>query len=203
VIFPISIDSLRGSKQSIFMFDLEMKSRRMRILATGALLLAAAAIIGWIQYRKIVSVHKVALLSTSESFSDLHQNFFFIAQSVLESDLVVRGTIIDPDSTVQASPNQTEVAYPQGWAVARVRIDKRFSGRENSLEIAIVPARWWPTPVVGNSFLKPFAKNEEYLFFLTENDKLSRWCNTTVFAHSGQSPIPLPKSENKASVPPQ
>lgn len=185
------------------MFDLEMKSRRARIIATGAFLLAAAAMIGWNLYRKIDCVYKVALLSTSESFSDLHHNFIFIAQSVLESDLVVRGTIIDPDSTVQASPNQTEVAYPQGWAAARVRIDKHFSGRDHSLEIAIVPARWWPTPVVGNSFLKPFAKNEEYLFFLTENDKLSRWCNTTVFSHSGQSPIPLPKSENKTSISPQ
>jgi hypothetical protein len=175
-------------------FDLKMKLRRKQILTISGLILIAIAIFSWIQYRKIEKVHKVAILSTSDSFSDLHQDFNYIAWAVLDSDLVVRGTIVEPDSIIQASSDQNEVAYPQGWGVARVRINKCFSGVCGASEILIVPAGWWPTPVVGNSFIKPFAKDEEYLFFLKRDDKLSRWCRTTVFDHSGQHPIPLPKS---------
>lgn len=177
-----------------------MKSREKLILATCVFILIAAAIISWIHYQKIDRVYKVALLSTSTSFSDRHKDFLFIAQSVLESDLVVRGTIIDPESVIQFSPTQFEVAYPQKWNAARVKVDMRFSGRNKSLEIAIVPAAWWPTEAVGNSFLEPFAKNEQYLFFLNKDAELSRLCNTTVFAHSGQGPIPLQKSKSTDNV---
>lgn len=171
-----------------------MKLRGKRILAACAFLGIPTAIIGWMQYRKIEHVHRVARLSTSASFAELHRHFLFIAQSVLAVDLVVRGTIIDPVATVQATPHQTEVAHPQGWAAARVRVDQHFTARDPAGEIMLVPAGWWPTPVVGNSAQKPFAMHEEYLFFLTKDADLSRWCNTTVYAHSGQGPIPLPKA---------
>lgn len=170
-----------------------MKSRGKRILAVCTLLCITFVILGWNQYRKIRSVHEVAKQSVSESFSDQHGNFFFVGQSVLESDLVIRGTILDPASAVQASPKQTEVAYPQGWAAALASVDSQFSGRNESREVLIVPAGWWPTPVVGNSFLQPFKKGERYLLFLNKDEELSRWCDQTVYRHSGQSPIPLPK----------
>jgi hypothetical protein len=177
-----------------------MKSRRRRVLAILASIFATVAIVGVIQFRKIETVHHVAKLSTSEYFADQHRDFFFVAESVLNSDIVVRGTIVDPDSLVSASPKQSEVAYPQGWQVTRVRIDKLFSGHNQSTEIYI-PSGWWPSPVVGNSFLQPFAKDEVYLFFLTEAEDLSRWTDTTVFSFSGQGPIPLPKSgSNKAEI---
>lgn len=167
-----------------------MKSRRNYFARFFALVFATAAIIGVIQGLKIKSVHGIAKRSTSEYFADQHRNFFFIARSFLSSDLVVRGTVIDPDSLVGASEQPSEIARLQEWQVTRIRGDERFSGHNQFTEIYI-PSGWWPSHTVGNSFLQPFAKDEEYLFFLKEAKVSSLRTDTKVFTFAGQGPIPL------------
>ena len=170
-----------------------MSQRKKWILGVMATLIVVWTIFGILEYQKIRRIYRIALLSTSEHHAKLHGDFAYITDLTMRSDIVVRGVITNPKTTVSASPDQSEVSYPQGWVVSLVNVTDTLSGVVDTHEI-LIGSGWWPTHLVGNSFIEPFLEGQEFLFFLKKNDDMWRWCKTTVYSHSGTDLIPLNKT---------
>ncbi len=163
-------------------------AKRIVSVATGIILIAVVWLV--VQIITLNRIHAVASLSTSDR-AEVHADKGYISEMMLRSSLVLKGTIVNAHTSVWASVNQDEVSYPQGWSSIYVEPQAVLKGNWGTNIVVVSPAGWWPTPIRGNSFMKPFTNGQQFVFFLQKNKHLTKWCKTRVFRHDELDLIPL------------
>ena len=165
------------------------KSIKSILSATiGIILIAVLWLV--VQLMTIHRIHAVASHSTSDR-AEVHAEKSYIAEITLQSSLVLKGTIVNAHTSVWASADQNEVAYPQGWSAIYVEPQTILKGNWGTNIVVVTPAGWWPTPIRGNSFMKPLTNGQQFVFFLQENKDLTKWCKSRVFSHDDLDLIPV------------
>ena len=106
-----------------------------------------------------------------------------LERAVSSAVLIVKAKVLNSDSAVEASPRQQEVSTGQGWRAALLRTTRVFRGDQQAglLWVANGAFRAGPT---GMQWRYPVeAKDgQECILVLEQDKKLSRWCQTNVFA---------------------
>jgi hypothetical protein len=167
-----------------------MKKSAKRILCATICIILIAVVWLIAQVMTVNRIHVVASHSTSDR-AELHADKGYIAEMALRSSLVVKGIIVNAHTSVWASADQNEVAYPQGWSAVYVEPQAVLKGNWGTNMVVVSPAGWCPTPIRGNSFMKPFTNGQQFVFFLSNNKKLTRYCKARVFSHDELDLIPL------------
>lgn len=95
--------------------------------------------------------------------------------------LVVRATILKSDAAVEASPRQQEVPTGQAWRAALVQVTSALKGDQQVGILWIANGGFradglhWRYPIEATN-------GEQRVLVLEKDKKLSRWCQTNVFA---------------------
>jgi hypothetical protein len=107
---------------------------------------------------------------------------------------VVLGTVTNDRSSVQAVPD-AGVAYPQGWGSWSVHVDEVMKRTldDKSIEV-VVYDDCAPSSIDVSVFSchMPLVNGRRYYLFLTKEERLSRWCGTTVYQRELGVPLKAP-----------
>lgn len=145
-----------------------------------ALLLASLSFICWTAHAATNLVD--ALLAEGGFQQDTQEVRAKLQSAIGSAALVVKARVVNSDTAVQASPNQSEVSTGQGWSATLCQTTHVFKGdpRADLLWVANGAFRAGP---VGMEWRHPIeATNGQQCVLVLEKDKkLSRWCQTNVF----------------------
>lgn len=95
--------------------------------------------------------------------------------------VVVRAKVLNADSAVEASPNQEEVSTGQGWRAALVESTSVLQGSQQTGLLWVANGGFradglhWRYPIEATN-------GQRCILVLERDDRLSRWCQTNVFA---------------------
>jgi hypothetical protein len=96
--------------------------------------------------------------------------------------LVVKGSVVNSNTSVKASTNQNEVSPGQGWFSIVVHPQDVLYGKWDARDIFMTDL-YRGFQIDGSVFpLKySFTNDEHGVFFLKPDEERSRWCQTNVF----------------------
>jgi hypothetical protein len=104
--------------------------------------------------------------------------------------LVVRGTILNCHTNVEASAKQTEVATEQGWAAILVSPKEVLKGDKKTDSLWINNCGH-PSVFESSAFPynQTFTNGQSCFFFLISDKTLSRWCQMEVYTRIKTVPL--------------
>jgi hypothetical protein len=106
-----------------------------------------------------------------------------LRSSIESAALVVKATVVNSNTAVQASPKQREVSTGQGWSAALCQTAYVFKGDPKAGLLWVANGAFRSGPA-GLEWRRPVETiNGQQCILVLEKDKtLSRWCQTNVFA---------------------
>ena len=104
-----------------------------------------------------------------------------IKDALDSATLVVRGVVVNSNTSVKASTNQTEVSPGQGWFAIVIRPQEVLSGKWDDRDLFM--SDLYQGFVLDSSTFPhkySFTNGERCVFFLKPDEDRSRWCRTNV-----------------------
>ena len=136
-------------------------------------------------------VSKVILMSGYKG--DIKEAKYKLEWAIKHSKLILKAIVTNNDTTVIAKASQDSDSSSQGWAAVKLRPLQIISGslpRDSSLilenaQVGSAAKDISKFPLISTDF-----KNGSiYIFFLSLDDQLTKWCKRDVFGNSGAVPV--------------
>jgi hypothetical protein len=130
-----------------------------------------------------VDTNLVDTVLAQAKFQDVDQAKVRIQDALQRAVLVVQATVINSNTVVEASPGQKEVSTGQSWRAASLQVTRALKG-DPQLDVILVDnlafrggrgVAKWSHPIEATN-------GQACILILERNEKLSRWCQTNVYA---------------------